>query len=161
MEIRNLTYTFPRSKDPFFRDLNFTIADNEINFLVGRNGVGKTTLIDVILGLRQAKLKIDKTFSYVYINQTLPMLGSITVGEIANLVLGIEYGKYEIELGYLKDKIEEYSFSFLQKRWNKHYQELSGGERKLVQLVLFLQIKRDLVVLDEPTVSNGCKMLEN
>lgn len=79
------------------------------------------------------------------------MLGSITVGEIANLVLGIEYGKYEIELGYLKDKIEEYSFSFLQKRWNKHYQELSGGERKLVQLVLFLQIKRDLVVLDEPT----------
>ena len=31
MEIRNLTYTFPRSKDPFFRDLNFTIADNEIS----------------------------------------------------------------------------------------------------------------------------------
>ncbi|KZT89435.1 putative ABC transporter ATP bindingcomponent [Lactiplantibacillus plantarum] len=36
---------------------------------------------------------------------------------------------------------------------DQHYGQLSGGQRKLVQLLLFLQVDRELIVLDEPTAA--------
>jgi len=151
MDIEQLTYTFPKAPQPFFKDLSFQLPEHQVNFLIGQNGAGKTTLVDILLGLRPFKGHITPTLTNIYLNQQLPMLTSIRVCDVAVLVLGIETGRRRLTLADLASLVDGPTLAFLTPIWERHYRELSGGQRKLVQLLLFLQVDRELVVLDEPT----------
>ncbi|WP_137626124.1 ATP-binding cassette domain-containing protein [Lactiplantibacillus pingfangensis] len=151
MQIKNLSYTFPRQHQPFFDQLNFDLPEHQVTFLIGQNGAGKTTLADILLGLRPARGKITPKLSSLYLNQQLPMLTATRVCDVAALVLGIEYGQLTVSLDQLATEVDAPTRAFLTPIWHQHYRELSGGERKLVQLLLFLQVDREFVVLDEPT----------
>lgn len=76
----NVKY-FSRKKSPFVMDdMEYIVADNKINFLIGKNGSGKTTLLDIFLGLvhpEQVTKSYDIGEDYIYINQMIPMLGSL------------------------------------------------------------------------------------
>jgi len=151
MKISQLSYTFPRGNQPFFDELSFELPEHQVNFLIGQNGAGKTTLADILLGLRPFKGQITPSLTSLYLNQQLPMLTSIRVSDVAALVLGIETGQRHLTLAKLQPLVDAPTLAFLTPIWAKHYRELSGGQRKLVQLLLFLQVDRELVVLDEPT----------
>ena len=152
MKILHLNYTFPKAQTPFFRDLNFTLAPG-INFLIGENGAGKTTLADILTGLRPAKQTGDPLPTAIYLNQSLPLLSSIRVCDVAQLVLGIETGRLHLTLTDVQHLADSATGDFLTPLWTQPYGQLSGGQRKLVQLLLFLQVDRPLVVLDEPTAA--------
>lgn len=50
-------------------DMEYIVADNKINFLIGKNGSGKTTLLDIFLGLihtKQATRSYDIGNDYIY-----------------------------------------------------------------------------------------------
>ena len=151
MKIRHLNYTFPGAKQPFFTDLSFDLPEHQVNFLIGQNGAGKTTLADILLGLRPFEGSLTPLLTSLYLNQQLPMLTSIRVSDVAMLILGIETGQRHLTLDMLSAVVDGPTLAFLTPLWCKHYRELSGGQRKLVQLLLFLQVDRELVVLDEPT----------
>ena len=151
MKIRHLNYTFPGAKQPFFTDLSFDLPEHQVNFLIGQNGAGKTTLADILLGLRPFEGSLTPLLTSLYLNQQLPMLTSIRVSDVAMLILGIETGQRHLTLETLAAVVDGPTLVFLTPLWSKHYRELSGGQRKLVQLLLFLQVDRELVVLDEPT----------
>jgi len=151
MKIRHLNYTFPGAKQPFFTDLSFDLPEQQVNFLIGQNGAGKTTLADILLGLRPFEGSLTPLLTSLYLNQQLPMLTSIRVSDVAMLILGIETGQRHLTLDMLSAVVDGPTLAFLTPLWCKHYRELSGGQRKLVQLLLFLQVDRELVVLDEPT----------
>lgn len=150
MLFNNISYAFNK-KVGFTKNLSFNLEEEKVNFLIGKNGSGKTTLIDIILGLRKSNITPLKAKDFIYINQMLPILDSIKVKDAAELVLGIEYGISNISLSFLEDKVDDYTYNFLKSNWDKRYSELSGGNQKLSQLLLFLQVDRKLVVLDEPT----------
>lgn len=58
IEFKNVTYTIPNG-DTLFKDLNFRLFSNEYYGLLGENGAGKSTFIEMIMGLRKlAKGKI-------------------------------------------------------------------------------------------------------
>lgn len=151
MQIRQLKYTFPKAQQPFFDGLNFDLVAHQLNFLIGQNGAGKTTLADILLGLRPAQGEITPQGSSIYLNQKLPMLAATRVCDVAQLVLGVATGQLRLSLTDLAERADAPTVAFLTPLWHRHYGNLSGGERKLVQLLLFLQVDRDLVVLDEPT----------
>lgn len=152
MEIQHLTYTFPHQTTPFFQDLSFNLVSQQVNFLIGANGSGKTTLADLLTGLRQPDHgTLTVPDHALYLNQHLPMLMGVRISDVARLVLGIEYGRPQLTLTDLQPLVDAATFNFLAPIWQQHYGELSGGQRKLVQLLLFLQVDRDFMVLDEPT----------
>ncbi len=53
LEIRDLSFSFPNNK--LFDELNFTLEKGEFVGLMGANGKGKSTLIDLIMGIRPVK----------------------------------------------------------------------------------------------------------
>ncbi|TPR42301.1 ABC transporter ATP-binding protein [Apilactobacillus micheneri] len=152
MDFKNLSYKFKGQKEYLLNNISFSLIENNINFLIGENGSGKTTLIDSILGLRKSDInQTIKKKNYIYINQMLPMLDSIRVMDVASLILGISNGKLHLSIKNLKDYVDTYTYNFLKNNWNKYYYELSGGNQKLLQLLLFLQVDKKYVILDEPT----------
>lgn len=153
MKISGLTYQFPKAATPIFQGLSFELLSPGVNFLIGQNGAGKTTLADVLTGLRPASGTIDLPRSALYINQHLPLLTSIRVEDVAQLILGVELGRFKLTFDELGSVVDSATLAFLQPIWHQRYGELSGGQRKLVQTLLFLQLKRELIVLDEPTAA--------
>lgn len=153
MQVNDLSYTFPHQATAFFDRLNFELKSPGVNFLVGHNGAGKTTLADILTGLRPANGTDDLPKDAIYLNQRLPMLSSIRVSDVAQLILGIEMGRLRLDHDQLMGRLDARTAAFLTPIWQTRYGQLSGGQRKLVQLLLFLQINRSLVVLDEPTAA--------
>jgi ATP-binding cassette subfamily C protein len=51
IELRSVTYTYAGHEHPALRDVNISIAKNQMVGLVGTSGAGKSTLVDVLLGL--------------------------------------------------------------------------------------------------------------
>ncbi|WP_317767410.1 ATP-binding cassette domain-containing protein [Pediococcus ethanolidurans] len=153
MYVEHLTYQFTKTSQLFFDNLNFELKSPGINFLIGQNGAGKTTLADILTGLRSATGTLKLPQRAIYVNQQLPLLPSIRVRDVAKLVLGIEHGRLSLKLSAFESLVDLETYQFLAPLWNQRYGQLSGGQRKLVQLLLFLQVDRELVVLDEPTAA--------
>ncbi|CAM3148481.1 ABC transporter ATP-binding protein [Lactiplantibacillus plajomi] len=151
MQIKHLTYQFPKQTTPFFNDLSFNLAVPSVNFLIGTNGAGKTTLADLLTGLRSPSTPVTLPKSTLYLSQRLPMLTSIKVQDVAELILGVEYGRTKLTLAQVKSLVDPATYAVIEPLWNQVYGQLSGGQQRLVQLLLFLQCQRELIVLDEPT----------
>ena len=48
IEFRNITFKYPNRNEYVFKDLNFTVAENERVAIVGQSGTGKTTIADLL-----------------------------------------------------------------------------------------------------------------
>lgn len=135
-------------------DMEYIVADNKINFLIGKNGSGKTTLLDIFLGLvhpEQVTKSYDIGEDYIYINQMIPMLGSLECREIVQLVLGLKLEKNSLTINDLAAEVDKFSLKIIKEYWNVKYNYLSGGQKKLFQQILFIQFDKSVYVLDEPT----------
>lgn len=55
IEVKNLVFSYPGSKHKVFDGLNLTLKENRIYGLLGKNGMGKSTLLYLIAGLLRPK----------------------------------------------------------------------------------------------------------
>lgn len=128
--------------------------------LIGRNGVGKTTVVNTILGLAQMKgghihfgsKQIAKPRAYmaaqhgiVVVPQGRRIIANLTVEE--NLQLGAATGRkgpWNVEEIY---KL----FPILKERAHTSGTALSGGQQQMVAVGRALMANPDLILLDEPT----------
>ncbi|MEP6980279.1 MAG: ABC-F family ATP-binding cassette domain-containing protein [Nakamurella sp.] len=119
--------------------------------IVGVNGSGKTTLLKVLLGeypLVSGTVKRGQTVSLGYLSQdvtelpgTLRLLEAVT--EVARV---INLGGKDVTAGQL---CERFGFG-TQQQWT-FVKELSGGERRRLQLLRILMSEPNVLILDEPT----------
>src|SRR3954451_20994909 len=134
-----------------FRDLSLNIAAGERLGIVGRNGVGKSTLLKIMLGQLEparGEVEIGARTEINYVDQNRVMLDDAkTVWE--EVGEGSEYvrlGQENITLrGYLR------RFLFTEDRINTKIDQLSGGERSRVLLAKILKRGGNVLILDEPT----------
>lgn len=133
------------------RDLNLSIRPGQCTGIVGRNGVGKTTLLNVCLGKRPADagtVQIGKKVRVNYIDQARMQLdgtGSL-LDEVADGNEKIQFGDQTLGArAYLR------RFLFDDKRINERVDLLSGGEKARLMLAKVLKNGGNLIVLDEPT----------
>ena len=134
-----------------FRQLTFSLKPGQCTGVVGRNGVGKTTLLRMCLGERQpdeGTVKIGKKVVFNYIDQARMQLnGTGTVlAEVADGSDSVLFGEQRISArSYLR------RFLFTDERVNEPVDHLSGGERARLMLAKVLRRGGNVLVLDEPT----------
>jgi len=135
-----------------FRGLNLSLRPGECTGVVGRNGVGKTTLLRLCLGLRtpdEGAVTIGKKVSVNYIDQGRVQLdGTKTViDEVADAGgETVSFGEQKLSVrGYLR------RFLFSEDRVRERVDRLSGGERARLLLAKVLKRGGNLIVMDEPT----------
>lgn len=134
-----------------FHGLNLSIRPGQCTGVVGRNGVGKTTLLRICLGERvpdEGAATIGRRAVFNYIDQARMQLdGSGTLlDEVADGNERVLFGTQSISArGYLR------RFLFSDQRINERVDLLSGGERARLMLAKVLRRGGNILVLDEPT----------
>ena len=134
-----------------FENLNLNLAAGERLGVVGRNGMGKSTLLRIILGElapASGEVEIGARTKINYVDQNRLMLDdSKTIyDEVGEGLDHVQLGEESITLrGYLR------RFLFPEDRINTRIQLLSGGERSRVLLAKILKRGGNVLILDEPT----------
>ena len=140
VDATNLTMARP-GRD-LFRDVSLTINTGDRIGLVGLNGTGKSSLIDVLIGNREAEsgtVRRGRDVRVAVLDQN-PDLGTGTVRDAVDHVDG-ESWEIDAVLGKLG----------MDGRSDTPVSQLSGGEAKRVALARALVHPSDLLILDEPT----------
>ena len=141
------------------RDINISVEQGNIVCILGRNGVGKSTLLKTIMGVLPAKtgeicfkgnsltglkpFQIART-GIAYAPQELPIFPNLTVFE--NLAIGFQ-AKNAMETA---GQALEY-FPQLKDRLKQQAGTLSGGETKMLIVCRAIMGKPELLLLDEVT----------
>lgn len=148
-EVTGLNKSF--DSKPIVKDLNFTLLRGEKLGLIGPNGVGKSTLVKLILGELtpdSGTIKLGTNLKVAYFDQLREQLDlSKTVAET------ISPGSEWVEIGGQKKHVVAYmgDFLFPPRRVNVPVSSLSGGERNRLLLARLFALPANLLVLDEPT----------
>ncbi len=134
-----------------FRHLDVSLRPGECTGIVGRNGVGKSTLLKLCLGQIQPSegtAVLGKRVKVNYIDQTRMQLdgtGSL-LDEISDGNEKVQFGNQTLGArAYLR------RFLFNDQRINERVDLMSGGERARLMLAKVLKNGGNLIVLDEPT----------
>ena len=134
-----------------FRHMNLSLEEGQCTGVVGKNGVGKSTLLKICLQQLEptsGKAILGKQVKINYIDQSRMQLdgtGSL-LDEISDGNEKIEFGDENIGArAYLR------RFLFSDERINERVDLLSGGEHARLMLAKVLKTGGNLIVLDEPT----------
>src|SRR5262249_1258394 len=142
--------------------VTLTVAEGEIVALLGRNGMGKTTLIRSIMNLRQPVVRRGKiTFLGESLNSLPPhaiakrkiglvpqgrrLFKSLTVVEHLTLIKPAS-----AKQGWTLERVLE-AFPRLAERRHHRGDQLSGGERQMLAVGRALMIDPRLILMDEPS----------
>lgn len=153
VNLENVGINIQSGEDPrwLFRNLNLSLDEKQCTGIVGKNGVGKSTLLKICLQQLAPTAGIatlGKQVKVNYIDQTRMQLdgtGSL-LDEISDGNEKIMFGNEMIGArAYLR------RFLFSDERINERVDLLSGGERARLMLAKVLKSGGNLIVLDEPT----------
>ena len=154
IQVNNLTKSFSGRK--VINDLSFEVNKGEVFALLGHNGAGKSTTIDLILGLKSpdegnatilgmdAVKQRKKVFEKVGVQlQHTEYQNMMTVEEAC-----IEYASLYKKPSDYKELLHSFGLSDLKK---SYINKLSGGEKQKLSVVLALIGNPEIVFLDELT----------
>ncbi|MGK0190518.1 MAG: ATP-binding cassette subfamily F protein uup [Verrucomicrobiales bacterium] len=141
----------PDTNEWLFADLNLSFEAGSCTGVIGRNGLGKTTLLRILLGQQKplaGKVQIGKRTVFNYIDQHRVELdgNNSVLDEVAGKTDFVQFGAEKISVrAYLK------RFLFTDDRIHMRIDVLSGGERNRVVLAKILRNGGNFLILDEPT----------
>ena len=161
-----VNFSYPLSEKPALRDVTFTIQPSQFIVLCGKSGCGKSTLLRQLkknlipygrlegqvlyCGERVDELPDRKSAEEIGFVQQNPDNQIVTDKVWHELAFGVE------NLGYDQQTIrlrvaEMASFFGIQNWFSKNVEELSGGQKQLLNLASVMAMQPKVLVLDEPT----------
>ncbi|MCO7126233.1 ATP-binding cassette domain-containing protein [Sporolactobacillus shoreicorticis] len=157
MKIEHLNFKYKKGDRLVFDNLSFNLVQGKIHILLGRNGGGKSTLLDVLSGL----LRVDAVIlnpipknEILYQIQGVPILSTIKGKHLAELILCAS-GQYksrdlspEMCSELFNDHREWEKITYL---WDQQYGKMSPGERRWLTIMLYCMLDKSLYLFDEPT----------
>lgn len=138
---------------PVLRDIEWRIAPGERTGIVGANGAGKSTLLRLIDGTiapDKGRVKRGKTVRLAVLDQQGDALAAVADDRIAD-VLGRLRGGYQVDGREVTPAQLLERLGFGRGHLSARVAELSGGERRRLQLMLTLLSEPNVLLLDEPT----------
>ncbi len=164
LKIEHLGFEYEKG-EKVLNDISFEAYDHESIGVIGANGIGKSTLMKLLVGLNlnyEGSLEVaghvmDKKnlahirehIGYVFQDSDSQLFLSTVEDDIA---FGPRnYGLSEAEVDKrVNDALEKVHISDLRK---KQTYKLSGGEKKLVAIATILAMNPDIIIMDEPSVA--------
>ena len=157
-----------------FRDFNLSIKDGEFVSVVGSNGSGKTSMLNIICGsipVDQGSILIDgkeisrlkeykrqQTIGRVYQNPAMGTCPSMTILE--NMAMADTKGKsFNLRKGTNRSRVSYYRESLaslglgLENMMESKVGVLSGGQRQAMALLMTIMTPIDFLILDEHTAA--------
>jgi ATP-binding cassette, subfamily B, bacterial PglK len=167
IQLEGVYYQYPNADDLALNNINLTIHKGESIALIGKSGAGKTTLVDVILGLlvpQQGDITLDGVSIYKDLRSWQNLIGYIpqfiylmddTIER--NIAFGVPDSL--IDQQRLQDAIQAAQLSELilelpdgiKTRLGERGVRLSGGQRQRIGIARALYHEREILVLDEAT----------
>ena len=150
LEIKNLNKSFDNKE--ILKDINITISSGRIIGLLGKNGVGKSTLIKLINDLltptsgeiliKGNKIGVETKKIISYLPERTYLNKQMKVSEVINYV---EDFYTDFDSNKAKKLLKDLDLDI-----NQKLSKMSKGMQEKVQLVLVMSRNADLYVLDEP-----------
>ena len=150
-----------RAGRPVLRDVEWRIAPGERTGIIGANGAGKSTLLGLIAGTIEpdsGRVKRGKTVRLAMLDQQSGILADIAE-DLVRDVVGRLQTSYVVEGKELTPTQLLERLGFRREQLSARVSELSGGERRRLQLMLTLLAEPNVLVLDEPTNDVDIDML--
>lgn len=171
IELKNVTFQYPRTDKPIFENFNLTIPWGEKLAVVGRNGAGKTTLVKLICGLydpTEGEILLNginiKEFNrreyyrlFAGVFQEFSILAGSVLLNVSQTEEGDRKRAWEcLEKAGIADKILSLPRGIdtnMDKTVFNDAAELSGGEMQRLMLARLLYRNSPVILLDEPTAA--------
>ena len=142
IKVSNLTFNYETHPDNIFENVSFVIDTNWKLGFIGRNGKGKTTFLNLLLGKYEydGTIKADVDFDYFPFEVKDKELNSYEIAESHNI--DYERWKFEREVSLLN-----MDTNIL----NRPFNTLSKGEQTKVLLAILFSKDNNFLLIDEPT----------
>ncbi len=142
IKVSNLTFNYESHPDYIFKDVSFIIDTNWKLGFIGRNGKGKTTFLNLLLGKYEytGSIKADVDFDYFPFEVSDTSLTSYEIAQNHNPLY--EQWKFEREISLL-----DMDTDVLDRPFNT----LSRGEQTKILLAMLFSKENNFLLIDEPT----------
>ena len=156
IDLENVSVSYPApggGENQVLREVTWRLAPGERVGIVGVNGAGKTTLLRLLQGTQKptsGRVRTGQTVDVVTLSQTTHELDQISelrvVETVAAVAEHVTVGGKDLSASQL---VERLGFT-RQRAWTR-VGEISGGERRRLQLLRLLMAQPNVLLLDEPT----------
>jgi ABC-type multidrug transport system fused ATPase/permease subunit len=167
VELNEVTYRYPDTSEPAINKVSLSLKKGQSIALIGKSGAGKTTLVDVILGLLQpesGEISVDGASIYDNIRSWQNLIGYIPQSIFLiddtverNIAFGVPDGSLDrarieraIKAAQLEELIEQLPDG-IKTMVGERGIRLSGGQRQRIGIARALYHEREILVLDEAT----------
>lgn len=162
LEFKNVNFSY-LANFPVLNDLSFTAKSNETIGIIGANGVGKSTILKLIVGLvdnysgtitvnnlpvtKKHYRELRKRIGYVFQDSDNQLFMNTVFEDVSFAPLNNGFSKEEV-IAKTNNALEKMHIEHLA---NRRIQELSGGEKKLVSIATILSMTPEIILMDEPS----------
>ena len=153
IELKDVRFAY--GKNVILNDIDFKVENGEFVGLIGINGVGKTTLLRVILSLLKPQKGVvkDDFRRSSFISQVTVTGKNAFSAKVKEVVsLGLKYKPFSFMFRKDWDKVyDALDVMGVRDLAERQFNDLSGGQQQRVRLAKALVDNPDLLVMDEPT----------
>jgi len=157
MEVHKLNFKHHKSAPLFFENISFKLDAGKLHALHGKNGIGKTVLFHILSGKISSEAILEGEISnhknVVLVNQRFDQM----IADKFSFAENLKFARMQFfpspfqslkEPQYFPELLEKFHIDL-----NIPAFKLSGGQRQILSLMMVLQRKVEILLLDEPTAA--------
>ena len=166
VDLENVSVTYddpsmPDGKRPVLKKVTWRIAPGERTGILGVNGAGKSTLLSLVTGdlkPTEGRVKHGKTVKIATLTQQLDELNEVANDRVSD-VIGRKKRSYIADGKELSPSQMLERLGFTSAQLSTPVKDLSGGQKRRLQLMLILLDEPNVLILDEPSNDLDTDML--
>lgn len=148
LELHDLSFSYRNT--PVWSNLNDTFLPGKVNYLIGYNGTGKSTLFDLISEIIQPTsgtiVGVPEKSNILYQTQNPVVFGTLTGKDLRDFIFGVSQGYDKIVVNELSPHFKD----LYQRLLSRRVGDMSVGERRWLLLFFESRLHKKLFLLDEP-----------
>ncbi|MGN0277280.1 MAG: energy-coupling factor ABC transporter ATP-binding protein [Hominisplanchenecus sp.] len=172
LSVEQVSFSYEKGKE-ILKDVSFAAQRTESIGIVGANGVGKSTLLKLLVGLAlnfEGSIQVDGVpVSKDTLSSIRRKIGYVFQDSDSQLFLSTAYEDVAFaprNYGFSASEVDErvnaaLAMTGISHLRDKQIYKMSGGEKKLVSIATILSLTPDIILMDEPSIALDPKNRRN